>query len=77
MCMMSFVVVDPLLVILSLQRTISGNVSYLVTLKTLKAGVVLIGETFSCFLEPFGRLRLLVVSLLEVRLSPSSLGVSG
>ena len=47
MCMMSFVVVNPLLVILSLQRTISGNVSYLVTMKTLKARVDLIGERLS------------------------------
>ena len=77
MCMMSFVFVVPLLVFLSLQMTISSNVSYLVIMKTLKARVVLIGETFSCFLEPSGRSRLLVVSLIEVRLSPYSLGVSG
>ena len=76
MCMMSFVVV-PLLVLFSLQRTISGNVSYLITMKTLNAGVVPLWETFSCSLEPSRRLRLLVVSLLEVGSTSSSLGMGG
>ena len=71
---MSFVVV-PLLVFLSLQRTISGNVSYLITMKTLKAGVVPLWNTFSCSLEPSERLRLLVVSLIEVGLTPSLLSM--
>ena len=72
-----FVVVDLLLIFLSLHRTISGNVSYLITMKTLKDGIVPIGETFSFSLEPFGSLRLFVVSLLEVGLNSSSLGMSG
>ena len=76
MSIMSFVVVDLLLVLLFLQRTISGNVSYLITMKTLKAGVVLTWRTFSCSLDSSGRLRLLVVSLVEVRLT-SSFGMSG
>ena len=76
MYMMSFVVVVPLLVFLSLQRTISGNVSYLITIETLKVGVVPLWETFSCSLEPSGRLRVLVVSLLEFGLT-SSLDMGG
>ena len=76
MSMIYFVVVDPVLILLLLYRTISGNVSYLVTMKTLKVGVVLIWKTFSCSLELSGRLRLFVVSLLEVGLTPS-LGMGG
>ena len=71
------VVVDPLLILLFLHRAISGNVSYLITMKTLKAGVVPLGETFSCLLELPGRLILPLVSLLEVGLISSSLGMSG
>ena len=70
-------VVGPLLVFFFLQRTISGNVSYLITIETLKVGVVPLWETFSCSLEPSGKLRILLVSLLEVGLTYSSLGMSG
>ena len=73
--MMSFVVV-PLLLLFFLQRTISSNVSYLTTIETLKVRVVPLWETFFCSLQPSGRLRLLVVSLLE-GLTSSSLGMGG
>ena len=74
--MMSFVVV-PLLVFLFLQWTISGNVSYLVTIETLKVGVVSSLIISSCPLELLRRLRLLVDFLLEVILTYSSLGMGG
>ena len=77
MSMMYFVVVDPLLIFLSLRRMISGNVSYIMTMKTMKVEVVLTWRTFSCYLDSFGRLRLLVVSLLEFRLTSYSFGMSG
>ena len=67
----------PLPVFLFFQRTISGNVSYLITIEILKVGVVPLWETFSCSLEPFVRLRILMVSLLEVGLNYSFLGMGG
>ena len=75
MCMMSFFFV-PLLEILFLQRRISGNVSYLITMKTLKVEVVPFEETFSCLMELPGRL-ILPLSLIEFGLTSSSLGMSG
>ena len=51
-----------------LQWTISGNVSYLVTIVTLKLGVVFCLIVLFSPLEPLGRSRLLVDFLLEVRL---------
>ena len=75
MSMIYFVVVDPLLILLLLYRTISDNVSYL-TMKTLKARVVFFSRIFPPSLDSSGRLRLLEVSSLEVRLNYSYLGVS-
>ena len=72
--MMYFVVI---LVLLFLQLTIFGNVYYLVTMETLKVGVVFPLVVFSCPLEPLGRSRLLMAFLLEVRLTSSSFGMGG
>ena len=74
---MSFAVFFPLLVFLSLQRTISGNVSCLITIETLKVGLVFPLIVSSCPLELIGRLRLLVVFLLEVRMDYFSFGIGG
>ena len=63
--MMSIII---LLVFLFLQWTIYGNVSYLVTMETLKVGVVFPMIVSSCRLEPLGRSGLLMDFLLEVRL---------
>ena len=73
--MMSYVV--PLVVFFFLRWTISGNVSYIVTMETLKVGLVFPLIVFSCPLELLGRLRLLVAFLLEVRLTSSSFGMGG
>ena len=72
--MMHYVV---LLVLLFLQWTISGNVSYLVTMETLKVGVVFPLIVSSCPLEHLERLRLLVDFLIEFRLTCSSFGMGG
>ena len=73
--MMSYAI--PLLVFFFLQCIMSGNVSYLVTIETLKVGVVSSLIVSSCPLELIGRLRLLVDFLIEVILSSSSLGMGG
>ena len=72
--MMSFVV---LLVFIFLPWTISGNVLYLVTMETLKVGVVFPLIVSSRPLEPIGRFLLPVALLLEVRLNSSSFGMGG
>ena len=70
--MMPFVFI---IVFLFLQWTISGNVSYLVTMETLEVGVVSSLIVYSCPLELIGRLRLLVAFLLEVILTSFCLGM--
>ena len=72
--MMSFVV---LLVFFFIQWSISVNVSYLVTLETLKVGVVFPLIVSSFPFKPLGRSILLVAFLLEVRLTSSSFGMGG
>ena len=72
--MMSFVV---LLVFLFPQWKIFDNVSYLVTMETLKVGIVFPLIVSSCPLEPLGRSGLLVAFLLEVRLNSSSFSMGG
>ena len=66
MGMVPFVVVDPLSIFFPLYRTISGNVSYLVTMKTFKIKIVFKGRIFSYPLDSSGRMRLLEISSLEV-----------
>ena len=56
------------------QWKIYGNVPYLVTIETLKVGVVFPLILSSCPLELLGRFRLIASLLLEVRLNSSSLG---
>ena len=66
-----------ILVLFFLQWIIVDNVSYLVTIETLKVGVVFPLIVSSYPLELLGRLRLIMAFLIEVRLNSSSFGMGG